>query len=112
MANEHEDLGFSLFRDEMRHQEEERRMRVDEFNVRYAERRQHKQQNRKDLEGAAMEICRISTDTLAKRKDDLTPEDLHFLAGAISNAATALNTLEMYSEYVPMYNGVMGVATV
>lgn len=108
MANEHEDHGFSLFRDELKHQAEEQRLRLDEFNVRYAERKRQKQQNRGELEGAAMEICRITADTLAKHKDDLTPEDLHFLAGAISNASIALNTLEQYSEFVPMYSGVMG----
>lgn len=110
MGDNYENSGYAMFRDEMRRQEEERRLQMDEFNTRYAERKRQKQQNRRELEGAAMEICRIVTDTLANHKDDLTPEDLHFLAGAISNAATALNTLEQYAEYVPMHSGVMGIA--
>lgn len=103
MANEENSM-YGLWKDVLEHQEEERRMRVDEFQVRYAERKQQKMERRRIVEEATKQICEIVVEQLA-HPDNLTSEDLSYFSAALNSAASAMNTMEMYAEYTPMYSG-------
>ena len=104
MANEFEDLGFYAFRDELRHQEEERHARVDEFQMRYAARKRQKQNYRDMIENTAAKVCEAADKALQKA-DELPPEELVQISAALSSAAMAMQTAEQYAEYTPYNSG-------
>ena len=100
MANEHEDFALGFFKNI----EDERRLQAEEMQIRYADRKRQKQENRRMIESAAVTIC-AAAEKAAANADDMPPEELVKLATAINNAALAMQSAEHYAEYPPYYSG-------
>lgn len=103
MAND-ENSGLGLFKNIFEQQEEERRLRAEEFQIRYEERKRKKREYRNMIENSAINICEAA-EKAAEHADELPPEELARLAAAINGAALAMQAAEQYAEYTPYYNG-------
>ena len=99
MANG-EDMALGFFSN----YEEERRIRAEEFQIRYEERKRQKKAQRDRIEAAAAKLCQAA-EKAADNANTLTPEELVQISAALNHAATAMQMAEQYAEYTSYYTG-------
>ena len=85
--------------------EEDRRLQAEEFQIRYAERKRQKQENRRVIEDAAGKICDAVQALTYSRIKSMSPEELVQISAALNHAAAAMQTAEQYAEFTPYYSG-------
>lgn len=100
--------GYGLLGSFFKQQEEDRRMREAEAQIRYAARRSEKTVYRAEIESAAAKICAMVQNEAEKQSAERKPEEIAALAAALNHAAAALQTAENYAESQP-YHGGMGI---
>lgn len=80
-------------------------MQAEEFQIRYAERKRRKQENRRVIEDAAGKICEAVQALTYSQMKSMSPEELVQLAAALNHAAAAVQAAEQYAEFAPYYSG-------
>lgn len=94
---------FDFIREYLDKDAEERRIREEEAQLRYADRRKEKMEHRRRIETAAMDICDAVDAALNTETADNTPEQITALAAALNHATTAMHAAENYAESRPFF---------
>ena len=102
-------MGLGFVPDILAKIDEERRIQEQERQIRYAQRKQQKQEHRRAFESAAMKICAAVEKATEGGTDQIDPEELVKLAAALSHAGTAMQAMETYAEYMPYGGGFCAV---
>lgn len=95
------DNGYESIKDFFEQQEEERKMREAEAEIRYADRRAEKAERRRRIESAAMKVCDMVDDISKKGEAERRPEDIVSVAAALNHIAVAMHAAENYAESRP-----------
>ena len=95
---------YDLFKKYMDQENEERKRREEENQIRYASRRTEKMAHRHRIEEAAGKICDMVIAEAGKGMDGRKPEEITALAAALVHASMALQTSEGYAESRPFYS--------
>lgn len=96
---------YDFMREYLEKDNEDRKMREAEAQIRYAERKKAKQEYRRRMESAAMKVCDAVNSALAMPEANFKPEELVALAAALNHTATALHAAENYAESQPYGTG-------
>lgn len=106
---DNENMGLGLVPDFFARIDEERRMQEQERQIRYADRKRQKVEHRRAFENAAMKICAAVEKATEEGADRIDPEELVKLAEALNHAGTAMQAMEIYTEYMPYSGGFCAV---
>ena len=96
---------FDFIKEYMEKENEERNLREQEAQIRYADRRAEKMEHRRRIEEAAGKICDMINAEAEKGAEGRKPEGITALAAALAHASMALQTAEGYAESRPFYSG-------
>lgn len=104
--NNDSDFGFAAWdpRSILNEFHEENRIRQQEAQTRYQDRKNQKEAHRRKVEDAALKIC----DMIAAAPEPQRPEEIAALAAALSHTATAMHAAENYAESRPYYGYALG----
>ena len=95
---------FDFIKEYLKEENEERNLREQEAQIRYADRRAEKMEHRRRIEEAAGRICDMVITEAAKVAENRRPEEITALAAALVHASMALQTAEGYAESRPFYS--------
>ena len=95
---------FDFIKEYMEKENEERNLREQEAQIRYADRRAEKMEHRRRIEEAAGIICDMVIAEAGKDPENRKPEEITALAAALVHASMALQTAEGYAESRPFYS--------
>lgn len=95
---------YDFFKKYMEQENEERKLREEENQIRYASRRAEKIAYRRRIEEAAGKICDMVIVEAAKGPENRKPEEIAALAAALNHATVAMNAAENYAESRPYYS--------
>ena len=96
--------GFDFMKEYMEKENEERIIREQEAQIRYADRRAEKMEHRRRIEEAASRICVMVNLEAEKVTEGRKPDEITALAAALVHASMALQTAEGYAESRPFYS--------